>query len=64
MTIDWKLTVQRTVIKSTEAELLALSLVGSQMEEWSRFFKGVSFQLNETPTLWCDNQQTVGIVTK
>jgi hypothetical protein len=65
MTIDWKSTVQRTVTKSTtEAELLALSLAGSQMEEWSRFFKGVSFQLDETPTLWCDNQQTVGIATK
>jgi hypothetical protein len=46
MTIDWKSTVQRTVTKSTtEAELLALSLAGSQMDEWSRFFKGASFQL-------------------
>jgi hypothetical protein len=28
---------------TTEAELLALLLTGSQMQEWSRFFKGVSF---------------------
>jgi hypothetical protein len=34
MTIDWKSTLQRTVTKSTtEAELLALSLAGSEMEE-------------------------------
>jgi hypothetical protein len=65
MTIDWKSTVQRTVTKSTtEAELLVLSLAGSEMEEWCRFFKGLSFDLGCTLTIWCDNQQTVGIVTK
>jgi hypothetical protein len=37
MTVDWKSTIQRTVTKSTtEAELLALSLAGSEMEEWCR----------------------------
>lgn len=65
MTVDWKATVQRTVTKSTtESELLALSLAGSQMQEWLRFFKGISLTLNCKPTIWCDNQQTVGIVTK
>ena len=65
MTIDWKATVQRTVTKSTiESELLSLSLAGSQMQEWMRFFKGISLTLNCKPTIWCDNQQTVGIVTK
>jgi hypothetical protein len=63
--IDWKATVQRTVTKSTtESELLSLSLAGSQMIEWMRFFKGISLQLNSTPVILCDNQQTVGIVTK
>jgi hypothetical protein len=65
MTVDWKSTLQRTVTKSTtEAELLALSLAGSEMEEWCRLFNGLSLKLNETPVIWCDNQQTVGIVTK
>jgi hypothetical protein len=65
MTVDWKSTLQRTVTKSTtEAELLALSLAGSEMEEWCRLFKGLSLKLNQTPIIWCDNQQTVGIVTK
>jgi hypothetical protein len=65
MTVDWKSTLQRTITKSTtEAELLALSLAGSEMEEWCRLFKGLSLKLNQTPIIWCDNQQTVGIVTK
>ena len=65
MTIDWKFTVQRTVSKSTtESELLFLSLAGSQMEEWVCFFNGISLTINCKPTIWCDNQQTVGIVNK
>jgi hypothetical protein len=65
MTVDWKSALQRTVTKSTtEAELLALSLAGSEMEEWCGLFKGLSLKLNQTPIIWCDNQQTVGIVTK
>jgi hypothetical protein len=65
MTVDWKSTLQRTVTKSTtEAELLALSLAGSEMEEWYRLFNGLSLKLNQTPVIWCDNQQTVGIVIK
>jgi hypothetical protein len=63
--IDSKSTVQRTVTKSTtESELLSLSLAASQMEEWMRFFTGINLTLDCTPTIWCDNQQTVGIVTK
>ncbi|CAE7022001.1 Pol protein [Pyrenophora teres f. teres] len=63
--IDWKSTIQRTVTKSTtESELLSLSLAASQMEEWLRFFAGINLTLDRTPTIWCDNQQTVGIVTK
>jgi hypothetical protein len=65
MAIDWKATVQRTVIKSTtEAEVLSLSLASSEMMEWARFFKGVSLKLNQTPVIWCDNQQTVEIAVK
>lgn len=65
MTVDWKSSLQRAVTKSTtEAELLALSLAGSEMEEWCRLFNGLHLKLNQTPIIWCDNQQTVGIVTK
>jgi hypothetical protein len=64
-TVNWKSTLQRTITKSTtEAELLALSLTRSGMEEWCRLFKGISLKLYQTPIIWCDNQQTVGIVTK
>jgi hypothetical protein len=65
MTVDWKSTLQCTVTKSTtEAELLALSLAGSEMAEWLRLFDGLALKINEVPIIWCDNQQTVGIVTK
>jgi hypothetical protein len=54
--IDWKSTVQRTVIKSTtDSELLSPSLAASQMEEWMRFFTGINLTLDCTPTIWCDN---------
>jgi hypothetical protein len=63
--IDWKATVQRSVTKSTtEAELLSLSLAGSEMEWWQHFFQAIQFDPEFTPSLWCDNQQTVLIATK
>jgi len=63
MPIDWKATVQRTVTRSTtEAELLALSVAGVEMEQWNRFFKLIKFNPEISPTLWCDNKQTVQIV--
>jgi hypothetical protein len=63
--IDWKATVQKSVTKSTtEAELLALSLAGSKLVWWNRLFKQINFNLGIRPTLYCDNQQTVGIVNK
>ena len=65
MTIDWKATVQRIVMKSTtEAELLSLSLVRAKIQEWIRFFHGISLTLDCKPTIWCDNQQAMGIATK
>ena len=65
LTVDWKSSVQRTVTKSTtESELLALSLAGSQLQEWTRFLQAVSLILDTPPSIYCDNQQTVGIVTK
>jgi hypothetical protein len=52
ITVDWKSTLQRTVTRSTtEAELLAPSLAGSEMEEWCRLFKELSLKLNQTPII-------------
>ena len=64
MSVDWKAAIQRTVTKSTtEAELLALLLAGGELQEWNRFFKNISFNPGIQPSLLCDNQQTVSIVT-
>jgi hypothetical protein len=57
--------VQRSVTKSTtEAELIALSVAGAEIEWWQRAFKSVKFKLKFTLQLLCDNTATVGIVTK
>ena len=65
MPIDWKATLQRSVTKSTtEAELLALSTAASELQAWNRLFKHIKFDLELTPTIYCDNLQTVGIITK
>ncbi|KAI1509646.1 Pol protein [Pyrenophora tritici-repentis] len=65
MPIDWKATLQRSVTKSTtEAELLALSTAASELQAWNRLFKHIRFDLEMIPTIYCDNLQTVGVVTK
>ncbi|KAF7452722.1 hypothetical protein A1F99_045000 [Pyrenophora tritici-repentis] len=56
---------QRSVTKSTtEAELIALSATGGEMEWWTRVFQHIKFDLEVQPTIYCDNEQTVGIVKK
>jgi hypothetical protein len=65
MPVDWKANVQRSVTKSTtEAEFMALSLAGGELAWWKRFFRDLKLSIGSTPTLWCDNQQTVGVVNK
>jgi hypothetical protein len=65
MPIDWKATLQRSVTKSTtEAELLALSTAASELQAWNRLFKHIKFDLAMVSTIYCDNLQTVGVVTK
>ena len=65
MCIGWKATRQRSITKSTtEAELIALSVAGVEMEWWNRVFKHVKFSPNVRPAIFCDNEQTVGIVSK
>jgi len=65
MPIDWKATRQRSVTKSTtEAELLALSATGGEMEWWIRVFQHIKFSPEILPTIYCDNEQTIRIVKK
>ncbi|KAF2462503.1 uncharacterized protein BDR25DRAFT_364019 [Lindgomyces ingoldianus] len=40
---------------SSEAELLALSQAGTDMEWWKLFFTRLQLLINNTPTIWCDN---------
>ena len=62
MPIDWKASVQKTVTTSTtEAELLALSYMGSASYWWIRLFQSISLNLNSTPAILCDNQQAVRV---
>jgi hypothetical protein len=49
---------------STEAELLALSMTAKDFIWWKRFFKQIHFEPEEEPTIYCDNQQTIRILTK
>lgn len=49
---------------STEAELLALSLTAKDFIWWMRFFRHIQFDLDEEPTINCDNQQTIRLLTK
>ena len=63
--IAWKSTKQKTVTTSTtEAELLALSYVGKEVQAITRLFLQMRFYIDEIPVINCDNQQTVGLVNK
>ena len=62
--IAWQSTRQKTVTTSTtEAELLALSNVGREVEHMTRIFKAIRFDPDHKVTLDCDNKQTVRIVS-
>ena len=65
MPIDWRATVQRAVTKSTtEAETVSLGHAATELRAWEFFFDGIRFDSGLVPTLYCDNQQTVGAVIK
>lgn len=58
--------VKGTIVttSSTEAELLALSLTAKEFIWWMRFFKQIQFDLEEESTIYCDNMQTIQLITK
>ena len=63
--IDWHSTKQKTVTtSSTEAELLALTYASKETTWWKRFFQSISLDPGHDPSILCDNQQTIGLVTK
>ena len=62
--IMWQSSKQKTVSTSTtEAELLALSHVGKEVQHMARIFKAIRFDAEQTTQIECDNQQTVRIVS-
>lgn len=62
--IDWKATLQRCVTKSTtEAELIAASSAGTELIWWWRVFKELGVQPDNDQLLFCDNQQTIRLLT-
>jgi hypothetical protein len=63
--VDWKATKQRTITTSTtEAELLALSETAKTALWWKRLLNGIGFDDEMITTIYCDNAQTVDLVTK
>ena len=49
---------------STEAELHAITFTAKEFIRWIRFFSHLNFNLQEKPTICCDNAQTIRILTK
>jgi len=63
--INWQSTKQKLVTKSsTEAELLALSHAATESIWWQRFFEEIGFDPNKKQTIYCDNLQTIRLLTK
>ena len=62
--IQWQSSKQKTVSTSTtEAELLALSHVGKEVQHMTRIFKAIRFDAEQTLEIECDNQQAVRVVS-
>src|SRR5579871_1963199 len=62
--IMWQSSRQNTVSTSTtEAELLALSHVGKEVQHMGRIFKAIRFNPEQTIEIECDNQQTVRLMS-
>lgn len=63
--IHWKAIKGKTVTtSSTEAELLAITFTAKEFIRWVRLFSHLNFNLQEKPTICCDNLQTIRILTK
>jgi len=49
---------------SIKAELLALSHAATELIWWQRFFKEVRFNTNKKQVIYCNNMQTIRLLTK
>ena len=49
---------------STEVELLAILWMAKHFLWWKRIFNYIQLNLQEEPTIFCDNMQTIRILTK
>ena len=49
---------------SIEAELLALLHAATKLIWWQQFFKEVRFDTQEKQVIYCDNMQTIRLLTK
>ena len=62
--IDWKATLQRCVVKSTtEAELISLSIGSTEYYWWMRVLEKLHLEFEEQPIMYCDNKQTIRLLT-
>ncbi|KAL4405393.1 reverse transcriptase domain protein [Colletotrichum abscissum] len=62
--IDWKATKQKCVVtSSTEAELIALTQATREYIATLRLMKELEIQPDGFPTILCDNQQTLRLLT-
>ena len=62
--IDWQATRQKTVsTSSTEAEFKALAEAAKELIRWKRVFKATKLEIDEEFSIWCDNQQTIRLLT-
>ncbi len=61
----WISRYQHTVTtSSTEAELLSLSHLAAWVIWWLRFFNHIKLNLGHEIVIYCDNQQTIRLLTK
>ena len=62
--VHYKAAKQKTVTtSSTEAELLSVSSTVKELMWWIRFYKNIGFELEEKYSVYCDNQQTIRLLT-
>lgn len=62
--ILWKSSKQQTVTtSSTEAELLAISNCAKELYAINRLFKGIRLQIPNIMHIYCDNTQTIRLLT-
>lgn len=62
--IDWKATLQRCVTKSTtESELIGASFASTELIWWWRVLQEIGVQPDNEQLLFCDNTQTIRLLT-